>query len=80
MVRPLELPDDIESLKRLVLESIEAAEAARAALIIEQLKVEKLRFEIARFKRSRCFLRWSASTASIFDKATISGLASSSAP
>jgi transposase len=53
MVRPLELPDDIESLKRLVLESIEAAEAARAALIIEQLKVEKLRFEIARFKRSR---------------------------
>ena len=53
MVRPLELPDDIESLKQLVLESIEAAEAARAALIIEQLKVEKLRFEIARFKRSR---------------------------
>jgi transposase len=53
MVRTIELPDDVESLKQLVLESIEAAEAARAALIIEQLKVEKLRFEIARFKRAR---------------------------
>lgn len=53
MPLPAELPNDIESLKRLVLEQFDAAEAVRAALIIEQLKVEKLRFEIARLKRER---------------------------
>lgn len=53
MPLPTELPEDIESLKRLVLEQFDEAEAARAALIIEQLKVEKLRFEIARLRRER---------------------------
>jgi transposase len=53
MPRPTKLPDDVESLKRLVLESYEQADSARAALIIEQLKVEKLRFEIACLKRAR---------------------------
>jgi len=53
MPRPIELPDDIESLKRLVLQTYEEAEATRAALIIEQLKVEKLRFEVACLKRAR---------------------------
>src|SRR5262249_41119472 len=53
MPRPIPLPDDAETLKRLVLESYEQAEAARAALIIEQLKVEKLRFELTCLKRAR---------------------------
>lgn len=53
MPRPIQLPDDVESLKRLVMESYEQAEAARAALIIEQLRVEKLRFQIACLKRAR---------------------------
>jgi transposase len=53
MPLPAELPNDIESLKRLVLEQFDEAEAVRAALIIEQLKVEKLRFEIARLRRER---------------------------
>lgn len=53
MVLPTDLPDDIESLKRLVLEQLDEMQATRAALIIEQLKVEKLRFEIARLKRER---------------------------
>jgi transposase len=53
MPRPIPLPDDVESLKRLVLESYELAEAARAAPIIEQLKVEKLRFELTCLKRAR---------------------------
>lgn len=50
---PSALPDDIESLKRLVHEQFDQAQAARAALIVEQLKVEKLRFELARLKRAR---------------------------
>jgi transposase len=49
----IDLPDDVETLKRLVLESYQEAEAARAALISEQLQVEKLRFEIACLKRNR---------------------------
>lgn len=53
MPRPIDLPDDIETLKRLVLESYDEAQATRAALIIEQLKNEKLRFELACLKRAR---------------------------
>jgi transposase len=46
-----QLPNDSESLKRLVLQQFEACQAIRAGLIVEQLKVEKLRLEIARRKR-----------------------------
>jgi len=53
MPPPIELPDDVETLKRLVIESYREVEAARAALISEQLQVEKLRFQVACLKRSR---------------------------
>ncbi|MCC7123181.1 MAG: IS66 family transposase [Gammaproteobacteria bacterium] len=46
-----DLPDDVESLKRLVVAARSEADAARAALLAEQLTVEKLRFELARLKR-----------------------------
>jgi len=53
MARPITLPDDVDALKRLVMQACDEVEAARAALIIEQLKVEKLRFQIACLKRAR---------------------------
>ncbi len=49
----LDLPDDIETLKGLLIATQNEAEAVRAALIVEQLTNEKLRFEIARLKRAR---------------------------
>ena len=49
----VDLPDDVESLKRLVLEKHNAMEVARAELIEVQLTVEKLRFELARLKRQQ---------------------------
>lgn len=48
-----DLPDDIETLKQLVIATQNDVAAARARLIIEQLTIEKLRFEIARLKRAR---------------------------
>lgn len=48
-----DLPDDIETLKQLVIATHHDVEAARARLIIEQLTNEKLRFEIAQLKRAR---------------------------
>jgi transposase len=48
-----DLPDDIESLKQLVIATQNDVAAVRARLIIEQLTIEKLRFEIARLKRAR---------------------------
>jgi hypothetical protein len=53
MPHALELPDDIESLKRLIIAERSAAEAVRAALIVEQLTNEKLRLQIALLKRAR---------------------------
>lgn len=47
------LPDDIESLKRLVREQQSALVTARAELLEVQLVVEKLRFELARLKRQQ---------------------------
>lgn len=47
------LPDDIESLKRLVREQQSALATARAELLEVQLVVEKLRFELARLKRQQ---------------------------
>lgn len=53
MPQTLELPDDIESLKRLVIAKAQEAESVRAALIIEQLANEQLRLQIALLKRAR---------------------------
>ncbi len=47
------LPDDVESLKRLVREQQSALVTARAELLEVQLIVEKLRFELARLKRQQ---------------------------
>lgn len=46
-----DLPDDVESLQRLVIAARSEIEAMRAALLAEQLAVEKLRIELARLKR-----------------------------
>ncbi len=48
-----DLPDDVESLKQLVIATQNDAEAVRAKLIVEQLTNEKLRFEIALLRRAR---------------------------
>jgi len=53
MSRAIDLPDDIEHLKRLVLATMREADAVRAVLIAEQLINEKLRFQIASLKRAR---------------------------
>jgi transposase len=53
MLSAADLPDDIEALKRFVLERDQAFEALRAELIAEQLEVERLRFQIAVLKRAR---------------------------
>ncbi len=45
MAKPSDLPDDIESLQRLVI-------AQRAALLDRDLLIEKLRTELARLKRA----------------------------
>ena len=49
----VDLPNDVESLKRLLVTAHNEAEAARAALLHEQLTNEKLRFQIAVLKRAR---------------------------
>jgi transposase len=53
MLKAADLPDDIETLKRLVVESSRAYDSARAQLIAEQLEVERLRFQIAVLKRQQ---------------------------
>ena len=53
MRKSLTLPDDVESLQRLVREQQSALEIARTELIEVQLLVEKLRFELARLKRQQ---------------------------
>ena len=53
MRKSLTLPDDVESLQRLVREQQSALETARSELIEVQLLVEKLRFELARLKRQQ---------------------------
>jgi transposase len=53
MLHAADLPDDIERLKQLLIASQSEAEAVRAALILEQLTNEKLRFQIALLKRAR---------------------------
>ena len=46
-----QLPDDIETLKRLLIERDAQARATREELYAERLLVEKLKLQIARFKR-----------------------------
>ena len=53
MPSAVDLPDDVESLKRLLVAAQNEAETARAALLHEQLSNEKLRFQIAVLKRAR---------------------------
>jgi len=53
MLRADELPEDVESLKQLVIATQNDVEVVRARLIVEQLTNEKLRFEITLLKRAR---------------------------
>jgi transposase len=51
MPEAADLPNDVETLKGLVLEHSVALEAAKALVISQKLELEKLRFEIACLKR-----------------------------
>ena len=53
MAKRIELPNDIESLKRLVIEQRAALDVARATLLSSQLEIEKLKIELAQLKRLR---------------------------
>lgn len=51
MSRAVDLPNDIESLKRLVMERSAALEAAEAQLLARQLEIQALKLQIARLRR-----------------------------
>src|SRR5437879_13271345 len=51
MPRAGELPNDIETLKRLLLERTAALEVAQALLLSRQHEIEQLRLQIARLRR-----------------------------
>jgi len=51
MPAALDLPDDIETLKRLVIESQTALEEAQARLLSRQLEIQTLKLQIAQLKR-----------------------------
>jgi transposase len=53
MLNAAELPNDVESLKRLLIAVDAKANIARAELIATQLEIERLRFQIACLKRER---------------------------
>jgi|SRR5882724_5504140 len=53
MSRTVDLPNDVEALKSLVLARSSALEAAEALVISQKLELEKLRFQIACLKRAR---------------------------
>jgi transposase len=53
MPKPAELPNDIEALRRIVLERSAKLEVAEALLISQKLELEKLRFQIAYLKRMK---------------------------
>jgi transposase len=53
MLHAADLPNDVEALKRLVLDVRAAHEGTRAELIAEQLENERLRFQLAVLKRAR---------------------------
>src|SRR5271170_963194 len=53
MPQAAELPNDVEALRRIVLEHSAKLEAAEALLIFKNLELEKLRFQIAYLKRQK---------------------------
>lgn len=53
MPSAVELPDDVDALKHLVLQNSSALLRAQAQVLSQQLELEKLRFEIACLKRAR---------------------------
>src|SRR5580704_6292439 len=53
MPEAAELPNDVEALRRIVLEHSAKLEATEALLIFKNLELEKLRFEIAYLKRMK---------------------------
>ena len=53
MQRLHDLPQDVESLTKLVLEQQAALDLAEAKLLSRQLEVEKLKIELLRLKRMR---------------------------
>ncbi|MGC1520491.1 MAG: IS66 family transposase [Steroidobacteraceae bacterium] len=53
MPQAAELPNDVEALRRIVLEHSAKLEAAEALLISQKLELEKLRFQIAYLKRMK---------------------------
>src|ERR1700688_2900496 len=53
MPEAAELPNDVEALRRIVLEHSAKLEAAEALLIFKNLELEKLRFQIAYLKRMK---------------------------
>src|SRR5579863_6745265 len=53
MSEAVDLPDDIEALKGMVLEHGEKLKATQALVISQKLELEKLRFEIACLKRAK---------------------------
>jgi transposase len=53
MPQAAELPNDIEALRRMLLERSAKLEAAEALLIFKNLELEKLRFQIAYLKRMK---------------------------
>jgi transposase len=53
MSKAVDLPNDVEALKSIVLERSSALQIAEALLISQTLELEKLRFEIACLKRAR---------------------------
>ena len=53
MPQAAELPNDVEALRRMLLERSAKLEAAEALLIFKNLELEKLRFQIAYLKRMK---------------------------
>jgi transposase len=53
MSRAADLPSDVESLQRLVLESRQALDATRAQLLSRELEIENLKLQLAHLRRMR---------------------------
>ena len=53
MPRAVNLPNDVESLKRLVIEAHTALQAAEARLLSRQLEIEALKLQIAQLRRMK---------------------------
>jgi len=53
MPRAVNLPNDVESLKRLVIEAHAALQAAEARLLSRQLEIENLKLQIAQLRRMK---------------------------